>query len=195
MMGLFQTGLGHSRWAGLPQRPAPCESRVLPSIKLLILDVDGVMTTGALAYSATGNEEKTFYVQDGGAIGLWKKAGGKVAIISGRKSEAVEARGRDLGIATVVQGVHDKMPVYETVCRQAGVSDEEVSFVGDALLDIEPMRRCGYPIAVANALARVKRVARYVTRRRGGEGAVAEAVEQLLRHNGVWPEVLTRRQV
>ncbi len=169
--------------------------RVLSSIKLLILDVDGVMTTGALGYCAAGNEEKTFYVQDGGAIALWKKAGGTVAIISGRKSEAVEARGRDLGIATVVQGVHDKVPVYETVCRQAGVSDEEVSFVGDALLDIEPMRRCGYPIAVANALARVKRVARYVTRRRGGEGAVAEAVEQLLRHNGVWPEVLTDRQV
>lgn len=168
--------------------------RVLSSIKLLILDVDGVMTTGALTYCAGGNEEKTFYVQDGGAIGLWKKAGGEVAIISGRKSQAVAARAKDLGIATVVQGVLDKMPVYETICRQAGVSDEEVSFVGDALLDVEPMRRCGYPIAVANALPRVKRVARYVTRRPGGEGAVAEAVERLLRHNGTWPEVLTRRQ-
>jgi len=169
--------------------------RVLSSIKLLILDVDGVMTTGALAYCAAGNEEKTFYVQDGGAIGLWRKTGGSVAIISGRKAEAVEARGKDLGITTIVQGVLDKMPVYETICRQAGVADDEVSFVGDALLDIGPMRRCGYPIAVANALPRVKRVARYVTRRAGGEGAVAEAVERLLRHNGTWAEALTRRQV
>lgn len=168
--------------------------RVLSSIKLLILDVDGVMTSGALAYCAAGNEKKTFYVQDGSAVGLWKKAGGTVAIISGRKSEAVEARARDLSIATVVQGVLDKIPAYETICRQAGVSDEEVSFVGDALLDVDPMQRCGYPIAVANALPRVKRVARYVTRRPGGEGAVAEAVERLLRHNGTWPEVLTRRQ-
>jgi 3-deoxy-D-manno-octulosonate 8-phosphate phosphatase (KDO 8-P phosphatase) len=168
--------------------------RVLSPIKLLILDVDGVMTTGALAYSAAGNEEKTFYVQDGGAIGLWKKAGGAVAIISGRKSKAVDARARDLGIATVFQGVLDKIPVYETICRQAGVSDEEVSFVGDALLDVEPMRRCGYPIAVANALPRVKRAARYVTRRSGGDGAVAEAVERLLRHNGTWSEVVPRRQ-
>ena len=152
------------------------------------------MTTGALTYCAAGNEEKTFYVQDGGAIALWKKAGGTVAIISGRKSEAVEARARDLGIATVVQGVLDKIPVYETICRQAGVSDDQVSFVGDALLDLEPMRRCGYPVAVANALPRVKRVARYVTRRHGGQGAVAEAVERLLRHNGSWPEVSARRQ-
>jgi len=161
---------------------------ILSFIKLLILDVDGVMTTGALSYDAGGSEEKTFFVQDGGAIRLWQRTGGLVAIISGRHCPAVEARAKDLDIATVVQGVPEKLSAYQTICRRAGVTDEQVSFVGDALLDLEPMGLCGYPIAVANALPRVKRAARYVTRRRGGEGAVAEAVERLFRHNGTWSE-------
>lgn len=155
-------------------------------IKLLILDVDGVLTGGELPYNADGSETKTFYVQDGGAIRLWQKMGGQVAVISGRKSPAVEARVKDLGIALVIQGVDDKLPAYEALCRQANVTDDEVSFMGDDLLDLPPMLRCGYAIAPANALPLAKRAARYVTRRSGGQGAVAEAVERLLRHNGVW---------
>ncbi len=157
-------------------------------IRLLILDVDGVLTTGALPYSASGNTVKTFFVQDGAAIKLWQRAGGIVAIVSGRASKSVNARAKDLGVQTVVQGVAEKLPSYETICSQAGVADEAVSVLGDDWLDLEPMGRCGYPIAVANAIAPVKRVARYVTRRLGGEGAVAEAIERLLRHNGVWAE-------
>jgi 3-deoxy-D-manno-octulosonate 8-phosphate phosphatase (KDO 8-P phosphatase) len=161
-------------------------------IKLLILDVDGVLTTGALPYDADGNEVKTFHVQDGGAIRLWQRAGGAVAIVSGRSSPAVDARAKDLGIETVVQGVADKGPAYASICQTHGVSDAEVAVVGDDLVDLPMMRRCGYPIAVDNAAALVKRAARYVTRRRGGEGAVVEAVERLLRINGAWAE--TTRQ-
>lgn len=156
-------------------------------IRLIILDVDGVLTTGALPYTAAGSEEKTFFVQDGGAIRLWQKAGGRVALVSGRQSPAVEARARELGIEPVLQGVLDKLPAYESICCSLDVRDEEACFIGDDALDVPPMRRCGYPVAVANALPIVKRAARYVTRRRGGEGAVAEAIERLMRHNGNAP--------
>jgi 3-deoxy-D-manno-octulosonate 8-phosphate phosphatase (KDO 8-P phosphatase) len=159
----------------------------LARIKLLILDVDGVLTGGELPYDAKGNETKTFYVQDGGAVRLWGRFGGIAAIISGRRSPAVDARAKDLGISFVLQDVADKLPAYEALCRRAAVDDEQVCFVGDDLLDVPPMRRCGFAIATANALPAVKRAARYVTRRRGGQGAVAEAVERLLRHNGDWP--------
>ena len=125
-------------------------------------------------------------------MGVWGGAGGITAIVSGRESKAVNARAKDLDIQTVVQGVPDKMPAYETICQQAGMSDAEVCVVGDDLLDLEPMRRCGYPIAVANAVPLVKRAARYVTRRAGGKGAVADAVERLLRHNGSWSEAMAR---
>jgi 3-deoxy-D-manno-octulosonate 8-phosphate phosphatase (KDO 8-P phosphatase) len=164
----------------------------LATITLLILDVDGVMTDGRLPYEAGGCEIKTFYVQDGGALRLWQSAGGEVAVISGRQSPAVETRCKELGIRHLVQGVADKLPAYETIRRELSLKDEAISFVGDDLLDIPPMRRCGYPIAVANALPVVKRAARYVTRRAGGEGAVPEAIERLLRHNGAWSSALGR---
>ncbi len=162
----------------------------MPAIRLLILDVDGVLTTGQLPYGPAGNEVKAFYVQDGGAIRLWYAAGGTVALISGRRCSAVVARANDLGIESVTQGVADKLPAYELICRDQAVSEQETGFVGDDLLDLGPMRRCGYPIAVANAVPLVKRAARYVTQRPGGEGAVAEAVERLLRHNGTWCETM-----
>lgn len=162
----------------------------LALIRLLILDVDGVLTDGALPYEGRENRVKTFFVQDGMALRLWQNMGGLTVIISGRQSEAVEIRAGELGIETVRQGVTDKLACYDEVCRGAGVSDEAVCVVGDDLPDLPPMRRCGYPIAVANANRQVKRAARTVTRHAGGAGAVAEAVERLLRHNGTWQKAM-----
>ena len=164
----------------------------MATIKLLILDVDGVMTDGRLPYDAHGCEIKTFYVHDGGAIRLWQSTGGQIAVISGRQSPAVEVRCKELGIRHLVQGVTDKMPAYEAIRRDLSVNDDAIGFVGDDLLDVPPMRRCGYPIAVANALPVVKRAARYVTKRGGGDGAIPEAIERLLRHNGAWSSALSR---
>jgi len=141
------------------------------------------MTRGFLPYDAGGNEIKEFYVQDGGAIRGWQKAGNVAAIVSGRSSPSIETRAKDLGIHHVHQGVWDKMPVYESLKTAVGVGDEEIAFVGDDMLDVPPMRRCGYAIAPANAVPAAKRAARYVTRRLGGEGAVREAIERLMRHN------------
>ncbi len=165
---------------------------ILTTIKLLILDVDGVLTDGRLPYDAGGCDTKIFHVQDGGPIRLWQSTGGEVAVISGRQSPAVETRCKELGIRQVFQGVNDKVPPYESIREALSIEDDEIAFIGDDLLDVPPMRRCGYPIAVENAVPSAKRVARYVTQRRGGEAAVAEAIERLLRHNGVWSDVLSR---
>lgn len=161
-------------------------------IKLLILDVDGVLTPGDLPYGPSGVEIKTFYVQDGGAIRLWLAAGNSAAIISGREAPAVITRARDLGVTFIRQCVRDKLPPFEEACREFAVSDAQSAFVGDDWLDLPPMRRCGYPIAVANATPGVKRAARYVCRRNGGKGAVHEAIERLFRHNGQWSAISAR---
>lgn len=163
------------------------------AIRLLILDVDGVLTPGSLPYGQDGNIEKVFYVHDGTALRLWREAGGRVAIISGRQSPAVDRRADDLGIDSVTQGVSDKIPAYESIRRRLNIDDSAISVVGDDLLDLAPMRRCGYPIAVANAVPVVKRAARYVTRRCGGAGGVREAIERLLRHNATGPGIMKKR--
>lgn len=163
-------------------------------IKLLILDVDGVLTSGALPYDVEGSHQKTFHVQDGIAMRLWQAQGGQIAILSGREAPAVNARAEDLGVSTVVQGVPEKLPAYETICRQAGVREQEVAVVGDDLPDLALLRRCGFPIAVDNAHRFAKRLATYVTRRAGGEGAIAEAVERLLRYNGTHQDAYSRFQ-
>lgn len=159
-------------------------------IKLLILDVDGVLTDGRIAVAPSGEWTKAFYVQDGCALKLWQRLGGKVALLSGRAEEAVDRRAAELGIEWVHSGVTDKLRAYRAVLASAGYRDAEVSYVGDDLPDLAPMRCCGFPVAVANAAPVVKRAAHYVTRRRGGGGAVAEVVEVLLRKQERWSQVM-----
>jgi 3-deoxy-D-manno-octulosonate 8-phosphate phosphatase (KDO 8-P phosphatase) len=161
------------------------------TVSLLILDVDGVLTDGRLAFDAQGQTVKTFHVRDGGALRLWKQAGGRTALLSSRASPAVARRAEELGIDAVVQGANDKLSAYDSLCRRFGVGDAEVCYVGDDLVDLAVMRRCGLPIAVADAAAAVKRQADFVTRRGGGRGAVAEVVERLLRRNGQWEAAMS----
>lgn len=168
------------------------ETSDLPDIRLLILDVDGVLTDGGLPYDAEGQRLKTFHVQDGGAIRLWQEFGGRAAILSGRSSPAVEARARDLGIDCVVQGALEKLAAYDGILRRLSCTDAETSMIGDDFVDLPPLRRCGYPMAVANARPQVKRAARYITRRAGGYGAVAEAIEHLFRRSGAWQRAIAR---
>jgi len=175
----------------LTVRPVSLRTCVSP-ISLLILDVDGVLTDGSLPFDREGNAVKSFFVRDGSAIKMWRDAGGKVALLSGRDSPAVAARARDLGIEAVVQGAPEKLAAYESLCRRFGVTDTAVCYAGDDLPDLPPMQRCGLPIAVADAAPAVKRIAAYVTNRAGGRGAVAEIVERLLRMAGRWDEMLTK---
>lgn len=163
---------------------------VFDDIDLLILDVDGVLTAGQVVFSQDGEAGKTFDVHDGCCIKLWSRCGGRCAIISGRKSGAVDLRAAEIGIETVVQGAADKLTAYRGVLEELGADPQHVCYVGDDLPDLPPMERCALPVAVANAVPAVKQVAGYVTRRRGGDGAVAEVIELILRKQGRWSRSL-----
>jgi 3-deoxy-D-manno-octulosonate 8-phosphate phosphatase (KDO 8-P phosphatase) len=158
-------------------------------IKLLILDVDGVMTDGRVVINDLGQEMKFFNVRDGHGLKLLMKGGVEVAIISGRDSRAVEHRAGELGIREVYQGAEDKESLCLKLMKEKALMRDEVCCVGDDLPDI-PMFRCvGLPIAVSDAVPEVRDAAGYVTKERGGEGAVREVCELILRAKGAWPPV------
>jgi len=161
-------------------------------VKLLILDVDGVLTDGRI--SSAGGEEsaRRFHVHDGCAIKLWKRSGGKIAILSGREGRDVVSRAAELEIDWVKLGVADKLAGYEAILASADCVDAAVVYVGDDLPDLGPMSRCAWPVAVADAIPEVKRAARYVTRRPAGCGAVAEVIELILRKQKRWSPALLR---
>ena len=158
----------------------------LKAIKLLILDVDGVLTDGTLAIGAEGESHKSFHVRDGCAIKLWHHSGGRVAVLSGRTHPGLARRAVELEIDIVETGQARKLDAYERIVDRAKVTDSQVAYVGDDLPDLTVMRRCAWPVAVANAAPDVKRIARYVTRACGGSGAVAEVVELLMRKQQRW---------
>ncbi|MBS1131820.1 MAG: HAD-superfamily hydrolase subfamily IIIA:Phosphatase kdsC [Proteobacteria bacterium] len=153
-------------------------------IKLVAFDIDGVMTDGGLHYSDDGHEFKTFNVQDGLGIVLMKRAGIEVAIITGRNSNVVNCRAKDLGIEHVFHGVGDKRTVAGKLLEQLGLNWSELAFMGDDLIDLKAMAQCGLAIAPANARAIVKERAHAVTEAAGGHGAVREAVEFILAAQG-----------
>ena len=158
----------------------------LDAVNLLVLDVDGVLTDGTIVMSESGALIKAFDVHDGYTLRLWRRAGHEVAIISGRDSTVVARRAAELGIETVRQGCGDKLATYENVLEALDSTDEAVCYMGDDAPDLLPMRRCAFPVAVANAVPSVKQVAQYVTRTPGGAGAVAETIEVILRKQRRW---------
>lgn len=154
------------------------------SIKLVAFDIDGVMTDGGLHYTDDGHELKTFNVQDGLGVVLLRRAGIKVAIITGRTSNVVNCRARDLGVEHVFHGVGDKGAVSGQLLEQLGLQWSELAFMGDDLIDLPAMTRCGLAIAPANARPVVKQRAHMVTEASGGKGAVREAIEFVLAAQG-----------
>jgi len=160
-------------------------------IKLLVADVDGVLTDGKIIY-AEDSETKQFAVIDGLGITLARRAGVEVAFITVRHSEAVRRRATDLGVIELHQGVRRKWDRLKEIMGRHGLSPAEVAYVGDDLVDLVPMRNVGLPIAVANAVQEVKEAAVFVTERRGGEGAVREAIEKILKAKGVWEDTKTK---
>ena len=144
------------------------------AVRLAILDVDGVLTDGTLWYGPEGEALKAFNTLDGHGVKMLAEAGIAVAILSGRASGAVERRAKELGIAHVIQGAADKVREFERLVAKLGVQPADCAFVGDDLPDLAVMQRCGLAVAVANAVDEVKAIAHYVTRARGGQGAVRE---------------------
>lgn len=161
-------------------------------IKLLLMDCDGVLTDGRLLLTEDGGEQKTFNTHDGLGLSLWHRAGLGSGIITGRTSNAVTRRAGELGIEFVRQGDSEKLAAFEEVMRLAGVGENEVAFVGDDLTDIPLMKRSELAVAVADAVEETRSVAHYVTRARGGRGAVREVIEMILKSQGRWQDLVEK---
>jgi len=159
-------------------------------IRLLLLDVDGVLTDGRVTYTDAGQELKAFHVRDGSGVKFWRRAGGRVAILSGRSSPAVVRRAKELGIDPVVQGADEKLPALRRILRETGMTPDQACAVGDDLPDLPVLTRCGLAVAVADAAPEVRAAAHLVTAAAGGHGAVREAVEWLMRGQGTWDRVV-----
>lgn len=151
------------------------------SIRLLMLDVDGVLTDGSLFIGCDGRETKRFNVRDGLGIQMWMRLGLEIAIVSGRNSDATTARMAELGITRVEQGARDKLASLKRLCDELGIDRDQVACMGDDLPDLPPMRKAGCAIAVGDGDERVRACADYVTKSPGGHGAVREAIEYLLK--------------
>ncbi len=164
----------------------------LSEIKLLVLDVDGVLTDGTLIVNADGSESKNFNVLDGHGIKLWKRAGLKVAFLSGRVSESTGHRARRLEVDYCLQDCRDKLPALEKLLKEANLPPQAVAYVGDDLPDLPPMGYVGFAVAVSNAVDEVKRHADFITTRPGGSGAAREVIEYILKSTGKWAKLMER---
>lgn len=165
--------------------------KILP-VKLLILDVDGVMTDGSIIYDSVGREIKVFNVRDGHGIKMLKRGGVVCALITSRTSQVVKRRAEELDIGLVYQGALKKLRAYEDILKKTGFLPQETAFVGDDLVDLPVLRRVGFSVAVADGVDEVKGAADYVTRNPGGKGAIREVVEIILKVKGKWPAVTER---
>ena len=163
---------------------------IAKKIKLLILDVDGVLTDGSIIIDNKGNELKSFHVRDGHGIKMLLKKGIHVAIITGRYSKVVEKRAQELSIRDVFQKSHDKRGPYRQLVQKYSLDDSEIAYAGDDIVDMPLFTLCGLPVAVADAHETVKAIAKMITREKGGRGAVRELCDFILKAKGLWKDIM-----
>ena len=159
---------------------------IAKKIKLVCLDVDGVLTDGSIIISGQGELFKQFYVRDGLGIKFLQDCGIQVAICTGRQSDIVIERAKELGITLLMQGQKDKREGLAEICRKAGVSPEETAYMGDDIPDYEVMQIAGLPACPADAAPEIKQIARYISPFGGGQGCGRDIIEQILRTQGKW---------
>jgi YrbI family 3-deoxy-D-manno-octulosonate 8-phosphate phosphatase len=161
-------------------------------VELILSDVDGVMTDGGIIFNNDGIEVKRFHIRDGLGIKLWQRAGYQFGILTARSSHIVKLRATELGVDLLRQGFEDKYPVASQIIGELGLEAEQVCYIGDDLLDLPVMRRVGWSVAVADAAEEVRAAADLVTRCGGGQGAVRETIEALLKAKGQWEDIVRR---
>jgi len=162
----------------------------IAKIRLILMDVDGVLTDESLLYGMRGEEVKIFNVKDGLGIKLAQAAGLAIGIISSRFSEALKIRAHELGVEVVLQAQKKKLDAYFQIKKELFVSDEQIAYIGDDLPDLAILKTAGFSIAVANACQEAKQVADFITEKSGGHGAVRDAIEMILREQGKWEQVI-----
>lgn len=164
----------------------------LQQIRLVLLDVDGVLTAGEIIYSDSGEQTKVFNVKDGLGIRLLKEAGIQVGIITGRRGKALQHRCDNLGIELIFDGIRDKDKAIEDIHKETGIAIEAMAFVGDDLPDLPAMKKVGLAVAVGDADALIQEHAHIITNASGGKGAVREVSEAILKAQGLWDDLIER---
>jgi len=164
-------------------------------IRLLMLDVDGVLTDGRIIMNDAGQESKNFDVKDGHGLKMVMRYGIDVILLTGRSSSVVTHRANDLGIQEVFQGILSKRDFFIRFIQERGLNPEEIGYIGDDFVDIPLLKRCGFSAAVRDAVDEVKKVADYITDKPGGRGAVREVCDLILRVQEKWGEVARRYEL
>ncbi len=159
-------------------------------IKLLILDVDGILTDGRIIYDSSGRDLKLFDVHDGLGVYLLGRMGIKTILITAKASKAIKPRARDMHVTKVYGSIVPKTKVYEKILKDYNLKDEQVCFMGDDLVDLGILKRVGLPVSVPNACEEARELSVYVTEKRGGRGAVREVVELILKAQDKWQDAL-----
>ena len=173
-----------------PRRMPPAS--VLTQIRMLLLDVDGVLTDGRIHFDHEGREYKSFHVHDAAGIVYWQRSGHLTGFLSGRGGHVVEQRAKELGIHEVILGRIDKEAAFDDLLARRGLAPEQIAYVGDDLLDLPVLRRVGFAATVPHGPAEVQAAVHYTTRTQGGFGAVREVIETLLKHKGLWDRIVER---
>jgi 3-deoxy-D-manno-octulosonate 8-phosphate phosphatase (KDO 8-P phosphatase) len=161
-------------------------------VKMLITDIDGVMTDGRIVYSIYGDELKFFDVTDGFGISLLNRVGIKTVIMTAKKSRIVKMRGRDLKVTKVYAGFLDKTIPFGDILKRFKLAPEEICFMGDDLIDFPVLKKVGFAVSVPNAVEEVKAIAHYITSKPGGRGAVREICDLILKSQGKWEQATDR---
>jgi len=159
-------------------------------IKLLLLDVDGVLTDGRIIYDSAGRDSKFFDVHDGLGVYALKRAGIPTVLITAKGSRAIRPRARDMQVAQIFENITPKSAVLAKILKKYKVDSDEICFMGDDLVDLCLMKKVGLPVAVFNAVPEIKQSASYITMRQGGRGAVREIAELILKAQGKWKEIV-----
>lgn len=165
-------------------------AKLCQPIELILSDVDGVLTDGSLWFNNDGIESKRFHIRDGHGIKLWRRAGGKFGLVTGRTSHIVSVRAAELGVDIVRQGTERKLPALKEIVAQFGLQPEQVCYLGDDLLDLSSVKFVGLGVAVADAVSELREAAQYVTKLPGGHGAVREVVELILKTQKRWDNLM-----
>jgi len=162
------------------------------NVKVLILDVDGVLTDGLIIIGDDGQETKGFHVRDGHGLKMIRRAGVEVMLLTGRKSRVVEHRARELGVERVYQGALDKLAVFEEILRTGNLTAGQVAYMGDDIVDLPVLKRAGFSVTVSDAHEDVLKIVDLVTQNAGGRGAVREVCEIILKVQGKWETLMER---
>ena len=164
----------------------------MENIRLIVLDVDGTLTDGKIYYDSSGNEIKSFNVKDGMAITQAQNNGIDIAIITGRTSNIVERRAKELGIKYIYQGTHSKVDALKCILNLLNISLDEVMYIGDDINDIDIMKKVKYTACPRDAVQEVKNIANVISLKDGGNGAVREIIEMVLREQGKWTNIIEK---